>query len=389
MVSLAYQRMEGILRAGVTCVRLNFSHGSYEEQQVRINIAREVAKKINRNISVMLDTKGPEIRVGKIKDGPVAIAKDSEVTIYTKESIVGNKNEFFVTDSTGTYNMAKDVKVDGVILVDDGKLQLKIKTVDVEQGLIKTIALNNHFVNDKKRINLPNTEYSMPFMSQKDRDDILFGIKNNVDYIAASFVNSRQNLQEIRDFLDANGGEQIQIVSKIESTHAIRNIDEILEATNGVMVARGDLALEIPFYDVPYWQKYIIRKCRLIGKPSIVATQMLDSLERNIQPTRAEVTDVFFAVDRGADATMLSGESAQGQFPVEAVYTMRQIDKKSELLFDYTRAIHWYFPKANLPKYAKKIAKKIAIKCLPHGSNIAPSFRYNFVVIFTNDKSTI
>ncbi|GHU47147.1 hypothetical protein FACS1894218_0970 [Bacilli bacterium] len=339
LVQLAYERMEGIIKAGVTCVRLNFSHGSYEEHQIRINIAREVAKKVSRNISVMLDTKGPEIRLGQIKDGPSPVAKDSSVTIYTLKNIVGDGSKFFVTDSTGTYNMAKDVKVGGIILVDDGKLQLRINNVDVAKGIINTTALNAHHVNDKKRINLPNTEYSMPFLSQKDKDDILFGIKNKVDYVAASFVNSKENVNEIRKFLDDNGGDKIQIISKIESTHAIHNIDEILEVTNGVMIARGDLALEIPFYDVPYWQKYIIRKCRMIGKPSIVATQMLDSLEKNIQPTRAEVTDVFFAVERGADATMLSGESAQGLFPVQAVYTMRMIDKKSELLFDYQRAI--------------------------------------------------
>jgi pyruvate kinase len=252
MVALAYQRMEGIIKAGVNCVRLNFSHGSHEEQQIRINIAREVAKKLNRNVSIMLDTKGPEIRVGEIKNGPVPILKDGIVTIYTTKMIVGDSSQFSVTDSTGTYNMAKDVKNGGMILVDDGKLQLRITDLDVNNGIIKTIALNNHSVNDKKRINLPNTQYSMPFMSQKDRDDILFGIKNNVDYIAASFVNSKENVQEIRDFLDANGGTQIQIISKIESSHAIRNIDEILNATNGVMIARGDLALEIPFFDVPY-----------------------------------------------------------------------------------------------------------------------------------------
>jgi pyruvate kinase len=339
LVSLAYQRMEEIIRAGVNTVRLNFSHGSYEEHQIRINIVREVAKKVSRNISIMLDTKGPEIRLGHIIDGPQPVKKDSEVVIYTKKQIDGDGTKFFVTDSTGTYNMAKDVKKDGLILVDDGKLQLKIININVEEGIITTKALNNHTVNDKKRINLPNTEYSMPFMSEKDKQDLLFGIKNKVDYIAASFVNSKENVMEMRKFLDDNGGSQIQIVSKIESTHAIRNIDEILDTTNGVMVARGDLGLEIPFYDVPYWEKYIIRKSRLIGKPVIVATQMLDSLERNIQPTRAEVTDVYFAVDRGADATMLSGESAQGQFPVQAVYTMRQINKKSELLFDYHRAI--------------------------------------------------
>jgi pyruvate kinase len=331
--------MEGVIMSGVTCCRLNFSHGSYDEHQIRIDLAREIAKKTKRNISIMLDTKGPEIRVGKIDNGPVPIKKNSEVVIYTTTDIVGNANKFSVSDSTNTYNMANDVSDDDIVLVDDGKLQLKISSVDAKKGIIKTIALNDHYINDKKRINLPGVEYSIPFLSKKDREDILYGIKNKVDYIAASFVNSAKNVNEIRDFLKENHGEFIQIISKIESTNAIKNIDEILAASDGIMVARGDLALEIPYYDVPYWQKYIIRKCRLIGKPVIIATQMLDSLERNIQPTRAEVTDVYFAVDRGADCTMLSGESAQGQFPVEAVYTMRRINKRSELLFDYQRSI--------------------------------------------------
>jgi pyruvate kinase len=389
MVVAAYQKMQEIIEAGVNCVRLNFSHGTYEEQQVRIKIAREVATKLRRNISIMLDTKGPEIRVGKIKDGPVPIKMGTTVTLHTINEIEGDGSKFFVTDSSGTYNMANDVKVGGIILVDDGKLQLKVNEVDTTNGIIKTTALNNHTVNDKKRLNLPNTEYSMPFMSDKDRQDILFGIKNKVDYVAASFVNSAENVHEIRNFLDANGGATIQIISKIESTHAIQNIDKILDATNGVMVARGDLALEIPYYDVPYWEKYIIRKCRYIGKPVIVATQMLDSLEKNIQPTRAEVTDVFFAVERGASATMLSGESAQGLFPTIAVKTMREIDVKSELLFDYKRAIDFYFPKAKLPKYSKRIAKKIAKKLLPYGDDAAPSFPYEFVILFTSDIQTI
>jgi pyruvate kinase len=252
LADLAYQRMEEIFRAGVNCVRLNFSHGSYEEHQIRIDVAREVAKKVNRNISVMLDTKGPEIRLGKIVNGPQPIKMDDTITIYTLKEIDGDSHQFFVTDSTGTYNMANDVKVGGLILVDDGKLQLKITDVKREEGIITTVALNNHQVNDKKRINLPNAEYSMPFLSEKDKQDLLFGIKNNVDYVAASFINSAANVNEIRNFLDTNGGKSIQIISKIESTHAIRNIDEILDATNGVMVARGDLALEIPYYDVPY-----------------------------------------------------------------------------------------------------------------------------------------
>ncbi|MDR3163474.1 MAG: pyruvate kinase [Mycoplasmataceae bacterium] len=389
MVKLAYQKMTEIIESGVNCVRLNFSHGDHNEHLVRIKIARDVAKKLNRYVSVMLDTKGPEIRVGKIKTGKALIKIGTKVTVNTLKPIVGDTQSFYATDSTGKYNMANDVKVGGTILVDDGKLQLSIDAVDKINGIIKTIAKNTHTISDKKRINLPNTAYSIPFLSPQDKDDILFGIKHKVDYIAASFVNNADNIAQIRQVLDDNGGGNIQIISKIESTNAIDNLDQILDATNGVMVARGDLALEIPYYDVPYWEKYIIRKCRYIGKPVIIATQMLDSLEKNIQPTRAEVTDVFFAVERGADATMLSGESANGLFPTFAVQTMREIDVKSELLFDYKRAIEFYFPKAKLVSYAKRIAKKIAKKLLPFGDDAAPSFPYGYVVIFSNDKPII
>lgn len=386
---LAYQRMEEIMKAGVNCVRLNFSHGSHEEQTLRIKIAREVAKKLKKNISIMLDTKGPEIRVGQIADDVQTIEMNSKVVVHTINPIVGTNKKFFVTDSTGTYNMANDVKVGGIILVNDGKLQLKIDKVDAKKGLIYCTALNKSNISEKKRINLPNTMYSMPFLSEKDKRDVQFAIDNNLDYIAASFVNSKENVEEIRKILKANNNKHIQIISKIETTHAIKNLDEIIEASDGIMVARGDLGLEIPYYDVPYWEKYMIRKCRYIGKPVIVATQMLDSLERNIQPTRAEVTDVFFAVERGADSTMLSGESAQGLFPVKAVNTMAEIDVKSELLFDYHRALTFYFPKAKLPAKAKAIAKKIATKLLPYGNDAAPTIPYEFVVLFSNDSDTI
>ncbi|MDE6476704.1 MAG: pyruvate kinase [Mycoplasmoidaceae bacterium] len=386
---LAYQTMEEIIKSGVNCVRLNFSHGSYEEQSLRIKIAREVANKLKKNISIMLDTKGPEIRLGKFKKDTQTVEMGSKVIIYTKKNIVGDTKQFFATDSTGKYNMANDVKVGGIILVNDGKLQLKIDKVNAKQGLIYATALNSGVVGEKKRINLPDTMYTMPFMSEKDKKDVQFAIDNNLDYIAASFVNSKENVNEIRAILKKNKNNHIQIISKIETTHAIKNIDEIIKASDGIMVARGDLALEIPYYDVPYWEKYMIRKCRYVGKPVIVATQMLDSLERNIQPTRAEVTDVFFAVERGADSTMLSGESAQGLFPVRAVSTMAAIDVKSELLFDYNRALTFYFPKAKLPIKAKIIAQTIATKLLPYGSDVAPSFPYEFVTLFTNDVDTI
>lgn len=386
---LAYQKMEDIIKSGVNCVRLNFSHGSYEEQSLRIKIAREVAKKLKRNISIMLDTKGPEIRLGKFEKDTQTVQMGSKVTVYTKKNIIGNTKQFFATDSTGTYNMANDVKAGGVILVNDGKLQLKINKVDAKQGLIYTTALNTGVVGEKKRINLPDTMYSMPFMSAKDKKDVQFAIDNNLDYIAASFVNSKENVNEIKAILKKNKNTHIQVISKIETTHAIKNLDEIIKASDGIMVARGDLALEIPYYDVPYWEKYMIRKCRYVGKPVIVATQMLDSLERNIQPTRAEVTDVFFAVERGADSTMLSGESAQGLFPVRAVSTMAAIDVKSELLFDYHRALTFYFPKAELPEESKMVAQAIATRLLPYGSDVAPSFPYEFVTLFTNDINII
>ncbi len=386
---LAYQRMEEIIKSGVNCVRLNFSHGTHEEQIMRITIAREVAKKLKRNISIMLDTKGPEIRVGKIENDVQTIEMGAKVVIHTTTPIVGNNKEFYVIDSTGKYNMANDVKVGGLILVNDGKFQLRVDKVNASSGLIYCTALNKADISEKRRINLPNATYSMPFMSEKDRADVQFACDHNLDYIAASFANSKENVEEIRKILKKNKNKHIQIISKIETTHAINNIDEIIEASDGIMVARGDLGLEIPYYDVPYWEKYMIRKCRYIGKPVIVATQMLDSLERNIQPTRAEVTDVFFAVERGTDSTMLSGESAQGLFPVRAVSTMAEIDVKSELLFDYNRALTFYFPKAKLPAKAKAVAKKIATKLLPYGSDVAPSFPYEFVTLFTNDVNTI
>lgn len=390
LVDLAYERMKNVILSGANCLRLNFSHGSYEEHGIRIKIARDIANSMKSNISLMLDTKGPEIRITNVPNGPVPIKKDSRIIIYCKKDIEGNEKCFSVSDSTKTYNMAKDVKVGGVILVDDGKLQLLIEKVDIEFGEINVLALNDHAINTNKRINLPNTEYSMPFLSNKDKDDLLFAIKNKMDYVACSFVNKRDDVKRVKDFLKSNGGANIQVISKIETSQAINNIDDIIDESHGIMVARGDLALEIPYYDVPYYQKYIIRKCRFVAKPVIVATQMLDSLEKNIHPTRAEVTDVFFAVERGADATMLSGESAQGLFPIQAIRTMHDIDIKSELLFDYQRAIDWYFPRNDeSPKYAKKIVKTIAKQLLPFGNPAAPEFKYDFVVLFTNDKQII
>lgn len=387
---LAYENMENIIRNGVTTIRLNFSHGDQEEQLVRIKIARDVAKKLNVPISIMLDTQGPEIRVGKVVDAGCQIKKDDTVTIYTVKQIVGKNKEFSATDSTGTYNMLKDLKIGSTVLVDDGKLNLTVKKLDSKNNVVICTAKNTHTVTNRKRINLPNAKYSIPFLSKKDIDDIIFGINNKVDYIAASFANSANDVKAIRKILKEHSAEHIKIISKIESSHAIKNLDEIIKVSDGVMVARGDLSLEIPYYEVPHWERYMIKACRFENKRVIVATQMLDSLEKNIQPTRAEVTDVYFAVDRGTDSTMLSGETANGQYPTVAVEVMSQIDKQSEILFDYERSINYYFPKTKISKTKfGSIVKKLATKVCPKRMVINSNFSHDFVVHFTNNIDEI
>nr|WP_081794309.1 pyruvate kinase [Mycoplasmoides pirum] len=390
LVKKAYENIENVIRNGVTTIRLNFSHGSQEEQLIRIQIVREVSKKLQIPVSIMLDTQGPEIRVGKIVDEGCKINAKDLVEIYTSKVIVGSKNKFYASDSTGKYNMINDLKVGSTILVDDGKLNLTVKKLDKKLNIITCEAKNTHTITSRKRINLPNAHYSIPFLSQKDENDILFGIKNNVDYLALSFVNTVKDIKQVKEILKKNNAEHIKIISKIESTHAINNLDAIIDASDAIMVARGDLSLEIPYYVVPYWQRYIIKACRDKNKQVIVATQMLDSLEKNIHPTRAEVTDVYFAVDRGTDATMLSGETANGLYPLVAVEVMNLIDKQSEISFDYERAINYYFPKTKLSKTKfGKLVLDVAKKVCPKRNVSNADFKYDFIVHFTNDLNEI
>lgn len=393
----AYKRVEQAFLSGLDVARLNFSHGNYEEQSIRIKIIRDVAKKLNKNIAIILDTKGPEIRVGKVvdkrgNDRKIEIAKGSILTIKTKDFKPCTKdNEIYVYDSTKTYNMAKDLKVGKYILIDDGKLQLKVVSIDVVKGIIKAQALNTHTIYEKKRINLPNTKYTLPFLSQKDKEDIKFAIDNDLDSIALSFVNNKENINEVKKYIAKyKPNKHIQLIAKIETNEAINNINDIIKNTDGIMIARGDLALEVPFYNIPYFEKYILDLCNKHKKYSIVATQMLDSLERNIQPTRAEVSDVFFAVENGSDATMLSGESANGLFPLEAIKTMAAIDIAAEQTFDYQKYFNKYFmPKKFPPKY-KNLAKFLFTKALPKKTkDHFPSFPISNIVMFSNDPKEI
>ncbi len=386
----AYENIENILKNGVTTIRLNFSHGNQEEQLVRIKICRDVAEKLEIPISIMLDTQGPEIRVGSVVDEGCQIKTNDLVQIYTVKNIIGSKQSFYASDSTGTYNMINDLKVGSIILVDDGKLHLIVKKFDYKNNIITCVAQNTHTITSRKRINLPNANYSIPFLSKKDEADILFGIKNKVDYLALSFVNNALDVKKVRTILKKHNAEHIKIISKIESSYAIKNIDSIIDASDGIMIARGDLSLEIPFYEVPHWERYIIKACRFKNKRVIVATQMLDSLEKNIQPTRAEVTDVYFAVDRGTDATMLSGETANGLYPLVAVNVMQLINKQSEILFDYERATTYYYSNGKISKTKfGKIVNSIAKKVCPKRIVVNGEFGYEFIVHFTNDENEI
>ncbi len=354
--------IEQLFMNGMTTIRLNFSHGDHEEQGARIVWAKEVMEKIGKPISVMLDTKGPEIRVGKMLDDKQLIVKDSMVTVYTKITDY-QKKICGPSEMTVSYDMSKDLKPGNVILVDDGKLQLDI--ISVKPGVVETKAFNQHLLKTNKRINLPGIKFSLPFLSEKDINDITFGVNQGIDYIAASFVNSAADVKQIRDLLKKLKADHIEIISKIESQIGIDNIDEIIAASDGIMVARGDLGLEIPYYDVPYWEKILIRKCRKAGKLVIVATQMLESMTDNPAPTRAEVTDVYFATELGADATMLSGESANGTYPLIATHTMATINRRAEMEFYsklyYEKQFQDAMDLTTGPRAA--IVKKLAQKC--------------------------
>ncbi|WP_339029649.1 pyruvate kinase [Spiroplasma endosymbiont of Cantharis nigra] len=319
-----------LFEAGMNVVRLNFSHGKQEEQAEKIKSVIELRDELEKPISIMLDTKGPEIRIGKVHDGAQEIKAGTDIRVFTTQEEYLNR-ECKSNEMTVSYDMSIDLKPGDSVLVDDGKLTLNV--INVEPGLVNCKAFNSHIVKTNKRVNLPGVEFSLPFLAQKDIDDIKFGAKVKVDYIAASFVNSADNVNEIRKILKKEKAEYIQIISKIESKIGIFNIDSIIEASDGIMVARGDLGLEIPYYEVPYWEKQMIRKCRKAGKVVVVATQMLESMTDNPQPTRAEVTDVYYATELGADATMLSGESAAGIYPFITTETMATINKRAELGF--------------------------------------------------------
>ncbi|MDU6780685.1 MAG: pyruvate kinase, partial [Staphylococcus epidermidis] len=303
------------------------------EHKARIDTIRKVAKRLNKTIGLLLDTKGPEIRTHNMKDGLIVLEKGKEVIVSMNE-VEGTPEKFSVTYE----NLINDVNIGSYILLDDGLVELQVKEINKDKGEVKCDILNTGELKNKKGVNLPGVKVNLPGITDKDADDIRFGIKENVDFIAASFVRRPSDVLDIRQILEEEKAE-ITIFPKIENQEGIDNIEEILEVSDGLMVARGDMGVEIPPESVPMVQKDLIRKCNKLGKPVITATQMLDSMQRNPRATRAEASDVANAIYDGTDAVMLSGETAAGQYPEEAVKTMRNIAVSAEAAQDYKKLL--------------------------------------------------
>lgn len=333
--------LEQLITGGMNVARCNFSHGSYDEHTVRINKVKELREKHGKSTAVMLDTKGPEIRLGLFREHEVVLEAGQNFVLYCTEEHEGDKDGVSITYP----ELSQDVEDGTTILIDDGLVEMEV--VEHSPECIVCQVKNGGKVSDRKGVNVPNVKLSMPFLSEKDKNDILFGIKNDVDFIAASFVRRADDIRKMRKYLNDHGGYDIHIIAKIENREGVENIDEIIEAAEGVMVARGDMGVEIPYEEVPVLQKLIIKKCIAAGKQVITATQMLDSMMKNPRPTRAETTDVANAIYDGTSAIMLSGETAAGQYPVEALLTMVRIAERTEEDIDYRKRFFARERKAN------------------------------------------
>ena len=325
---------ENVLRqmmlAGMNTARFNFSHGDYESHQKRIDMFKKVREEMGIPVAMLLDTKGPEVRIKTFENGKIILKSGQTFTLTTRE-IVGNEKIVSITYKKLPFDLSKGNK----ILLDDGNIELIV--TEIKDTEIICEVLTGGPLSDRKSMNLPGIELYMPYMDDSDKEDLLFGIKNDFDYIAASFARRADDIVSMRKFLDANGGEEIEIIAKIENREGVNNIDDILTVSSGIMVARGDMGVEIDFEELPTIQKMLIKKCYSAGKRVITATQMLESMISNPRPTRAETSDVANAVYDGTSAIMLSGETAVGKYPVEAVKAMSRIARSAENDIDYKK----------------------------------------------------
>lgn len=317
------ETLRKLVACGMNAARLNFSHGTYEEHGKRIELVKKLRKETSNPLAIILDTKGPEIRTGKFRNGGVELTEGQSFTLTTR-NLEGDEN----ICSVSYEKFHEDLKPGSRVLISDGLIELLVEGIEGQD--IHCRVVNGGPIGNNKNINVPNASINLPAVTEKDINDIKFGIQNDIDIIAASFVRKAADVLAIRKVLEDNGGSHIQIVSKIENQEGVDNIDEIIRLSDGIMVARGDLGVQIPVEEVPIVQKLIIEKCNNAGKPVITATQMLDSMIRNPRPTRAEASDVANAILDGTDAIMLSGETANGKYPIETVSTMARIAIKAE-----------------------------------------------------------
>lgn len=328
--SESLEKLTQLIEAGMNVARLNFSHGDFEEHGNRIKNIREATSKLKKTCAILLDTKGPEIRTHTMEGNAIELVEGEYITVSMIE-VLGTKEKFSITYE----GLIDDVEVGSKILLDDGLIGLEVIEIHKDKDEILTKILNTGILKNKKGVNVPGVQVKLPGITEKDAKDIVFGIEQGVDFIAASFVRRAQDVMDIRYLLEEHQASHIQIIPKIENQEGVDNIDEILEVSDGLMVARGDLGVEIPAEEVPLVQKMLIAKCNEQGKPVITATQMLDSMQQNPRPTRAEASDVANAILDGTDAIMLSGETAAGNYPVEAVRMMHTIAVRTEQSLAY------------------------------------------------------
>lgn len=317
-----------MMQAGMNVARVNFSHGTHEEQEEKMKLIKKVREKLNLPVAIMLDTKGPEYRIKTFEEKKITL-NDGDTFVFTTDDIVGNQERVAVTYK----NLVKELNVGDVIMVNNGLVIFKVKELKGSDAICEVTA--GGVLSDRKSMNFPNKVLKQKYLSENDKSDLLCGIKNDVDFVAASFVSNKQDVQDLRNFLDSNGGKDIDIIAKIENRSGVDHIEEICEVADGIMIARGDLGVEIPFTELPATQKYLIDKCRMLGTRVITATEMLESMIQNPRPTRAEISDVANAVYDGTSAVMLSGETASGKYPVEAVRNMVEIAEYTEEHIDY------------------------------------------------------
>lgn len=353
------EMMRKLAKAGMDIGRFNFSHGDHEEQKTRMDLLKKVRKELKLPIAILLDTKGPEIRTGILEGGQKVYLEEGSQFTLTTEQIEGNN-----TRCSQTYkDLPKDVKAGDTILIDDGLIQLTVEEITDTDVVCRVV--NGGELGQKKGINVPNVEVKLPAITEQDKNDILFGIEQGIDFIAASFVRNAEAIKEIKELLRANGGERIDVIAKIENAEGVHNIDKIIKAADGVMVARGDLGVEIPAHEVPHIQKMIIRKCNESYKPVITATQMLDSMMRAPRPTRAEVTDVANAIYDGTDAIMLSGETAMGKYPEQAVQMMVKIAECTEPYMTHKRFLDYRALRGN-----KNVSSAVGVAAVQTTENL-------------------